>query len=453
MSKIQKLSGLEPSICFSEFDFYNNYQESFPCSDLGKLYSAIPFSCLCDSLGLKESGKGRSSYFSAQGKLALLFLKAYTQFSDSKLIEHLNSNIHYQIFCGVRINPLNPLTNFKIVSAIRCEVASLLEPDKLQEVLSSCWKPYMSDLHVHMTDATCYESYIRYPTDIKLLWEAISWLYPHMFLIYKALGMHKPRSKYEKQAQRYRSYSKKRKRGKGETKVLKRSLLHLLEKLITLTDEVLRSHSSGFNLSSRFYQRYAVIRKVNEQQHLLFEGKEVKDRIVSIDKSYIHPIVRGKEAKSVEFGAKVNAIQVDGINFIDHLSFSAFHEGIRLPDCVRTHQKLFKGKVSLLAADSIYATNANRRFCSREGIITSFVRKGRAGKDEVELKAIRSVLSKERSTRLEGSFGTEKQHYGLQKVKARTMATEILWIFFGIHTANAVRMAEKMQKWQEQNTA
>ena len=88
-----------------------------------------------------------------------------------------------------------------------------------------------------------------------------------------------------------------------------------------------------------------------------FEGTRVKDLIVSIDKPYIHPIVRGKETKSVEFGAKVNTIQVDGINFIEHLSFSAFHEGIRLPQCVAKQQKLFSRKVRLLAADSIYATN------------------------------------------------------------------------------------------------
>ena len=66
---------------------------------------------------------------------------------------------------------------------------------------------------------------------------------------------------------------------------------------------------------------------------------------------------------------------------------------------------------------------------------------------------MRSVLSKERATGLEGSFGTEKQHYSLQKVKARTEATEILWIFFGIHTANAVRMIDKMQKIEFKNTA
>lgn len=340
------------------------------------------------------------------------------------------------------------------MSAIRCEVAALLQIDTMQEVLSSYWKPYLSHLQVHMTDATCYESYIRYPTDMKLLWEAVSWLYANLCRIYKSAGLRKPRCKYDKQAKRYLGYSKKRKRRQTETRVLKRSLLHLLHKLIGLTDAVLGSgSSSGIKLSSRFLKRYSIICKVYDQQKLRFEGRKIKDRIVSIDKSYIHPIVRGKETKTVEFGAKVNMIQVDGINFIEHLSFSAFHEGIRLPYCIAKQQKLFRRKVSLLAADSLYATNANRKFCSQRGIVTGFVRKGRAGKEESQLKVMRSILSKERSTRLEGSFGTEKQHYGLLKVKARTKETEILWIFFGVHTANAVRVASKMQSCETRSTA
>lgn len=46
------------------------------------------------------------------------------------------------------------------------------------------------------------------------------------------------------------------------------------------------------------------------QEKDLFEGKKLGDSIVSIDRHYVRPIVRGKETKSVEFGAKVNNIQI-----------------------------------------------------------------------------------------------------------------------------------------------
>ena len=82
-------------------------------------------------------------------------------------------------------------------------------------------------------------------------------------------------------------------------------------------------------------------------------------------------------------------------------------------------------KVKAVAADSIYATNENRKYCTSHGISTSFLRKGKAARDEQQRKQLRSELSKERATRLEGSFGTQKQHYSLAKVKARNQKTEI----------------------------
>ena len=80
MRKIQKISDLDPTISFSEFDFYKSYETSFYDSELGGLYRAIPFASLANSLGLKESEQGRVSYFSPEGKLALMLLKSYTGF-------------------------------------------------------------------------------------------------------------------------------------------------------------------------------------------------------------------------------------------------------------------------------------------------------------------------------------------------------------------------------------
>lgn len=47
---------------------------------------------------------------------------------------------------------------------------------------------------------------------------------------------------------------------------------------------------------------------------------------------------------------------------------------------------------------------------------------------------------------MEGSFGTQKEHYDLRRVKARTKRTEILYIFFGIHTTNVVQLADRIEQ-------
>jgi len=61
-----------------------------------------------------------------------------------------------------------------------------------------------------------------------------------------------------------------------------------------------------------------------------------------------------------------------------------------------------------------------------------------------------AMITNERATLLEGSFGKEKEHYHLKKIKARTKETETLWIFFGIHTANALEIGRRMVKTLQQ---
>ena len=228
-----------------------------------------------------------------------------------------------------------------------------------------------------MTDATCYERHMRFPTDMKLLWESVGWLYRHICLHCRDLGIRRPRNKYADVAESYLSYCKKRKRKASRTRMLKRRMLRLLEKLISQRDGIHSRYGTLLRYTQDYRKRLSIIRKVLAQEKEMFEGRKVSDRIVSIDRHYIRPIVRGKETKPVEFGAKVNNIQIDGISFNEHLSFKAFNEGIRLRDCIRMQQQLINVRVRCVAADSIYANNANRRFCTKYGISTSFVRKGR----------------------------------------------------------------------------
>ena len=193
---------------------------------------------------------------------------------------------------------------------------------------------------------------------------------------------------------------------------------------------------------------------IYKQQHELLYGntQKVTGRIVSIHKPYVRPIVRGKETKPVEFGLKVHKVQVDGISFIEHMSYEAFNESTRLKQSVAFHQKHF-GKLSQLGADRIYATNKNRSYCTKMNIATSFTAKGNEGKLADQKQTMRSALSTIRATVLEGSFGNEKNHYLLNKVKAKTKPTEIAWIFFGMLTANASIISKRIEEKEKRQRA
>lgn len=444
MAKVHQISADSLRLNFhSPWEEFDAHYAAFLESDLGKIYRAIPWLELMKAFKLKQHRLGRKGSFGPQGKLALMFLKHYSCFSDEKLIEQLNANLHWQFFCGVMIKPQSPIRDASVVSKIRSQLSARLSRSihGIQKVLANYWKGHMSQTNVVLMDATCYESSVRYPTDQKLLWESVHWAYQELVGACKELGIRKPRTKYAKWALRYHSYSRKRKRRIKERRSLTRGLLRLLEKIL---NELEALHQNHWLPSPKHWKRRKVIDQVFVQQYLYFhEGRKPAGRIVSLAKPYLRPIVRGKEVKAVEFGAKVNKIQIDGINFIQRLDFNAFNEGTCLRNSIFMARRLL-GRVDVIGADAIYATNKNRRYCSSKKISTDFVRKGRAGKYEAERKMLAKNVKRERATRLEGSFGTEKNHYMLHRIGARTKENEILWIFMGIHTANALKIGRRM---------
>ncbi|HET7361600.1 MAG TPA: transposase [Salinimicrobium sp.] len=452
MSKVRRISNFQHTFTFSsQTEQFDIFYQRFLQSDLGKIYLAVPWDELVEAFGLKEPKKGPASLFSPKGKLALMFLKHYGSCSDKRLVQQLNGNLEWQFFCDLYLGK-ERLKNYKVVSEVRCELAKKLDIDQIQQVFYKHWSPHIEDKHSITTDATCYESHLRYPTNVKLLWECVDWLQGKMKTICKEKGEPLPRTKYLKWKKRYISYSKMRRKTKKKRKAITRSLLLLLDKINGELDRLEKDGMGHF--SANYHKRRAAAKKVFAQQHAYFHKEEKpKNRIVSIDRPYIRPIVRGKEVKPVEFGAKVNKFQIDGIGFVEHLSFEAFHEGNRLIDTIFKAQRLTHVKTKLVGADAIYATNKNRKFITSHDIQTDFKRKGKAGKHENQRKKLAGAITRERASRLEGSFGKDKEHYHLKRIKARTKATEKLWIFFGIHTGNALEIGRRMMAKRLQEAA
>ena len=423
--------------------------ERFLQTDLGELYQAIPFDELAKKIPAPKhslSSKGCKPWFTVQGGIALQILKHYHDISDELLIERINTDWSMQLFCGISLKPTERIKDTNIVSSWRGYLGAHLDVGGLQKKFVQHWKPYMTDTHIGSQDATCYESGIRYPTDIKLLWECCEKVYTIMQRERRMLRLRKSRCKFGKKKRLFLSYQKLRKKSRRKEKKLRKQLLKFLHRLMELYNGL--SHHYGIVLSKRKDHGLKTIAKVYEQQHLKAYGgrdEKIKDRIVSLYKPYVRPIVRGKEVKPVEFGAKVNKLQVDGISFIEHLNFNNFNETTRFRDGIYLQRKLF-GKCTHQSADAIYATNKNRTYASSQNIQTNFVPKGKQKQEHIEQAAqMRTLLNKQRSTVLEGSFGNEKNHYLLQKSRARTQNTDVCWIFFGMMTANISIIAQRMQ--------
>lgn len=447
---------------FTEFDFYESYRQTFEKTELGRMRKLLPLHQMAETFGLVNKSlrpkRGRKSYFTPEGKVALMFLKMHTQLSAPKLMEQLNGNVHYQIFCDIYINPERPLTNYKLIDDVVSELAGNLKIQELQNKLAEAWKPYMKDLDTMYTDATCYESEMRYPTDAKLLWEGIEKSYKIMCDVSKRAGIHRPKTKYLDVEKANMGYVKQRKHSKSQTRRLTRRLVNLLGKILKEIRRMEGEHSDSNLLTDKEKKVIDIITKAYRQQKNHFESNDpresIPNRIVSLAKPYVRPIVRGKEVKNVEFGAKCNNILVDGISFIEKLSFNAFNEGTRLQHCIKMHKRLFGVDVKKIGGDTSYAGTANRDFCKEKDIQTSFVKRGRPSQEKKEKDFVRQELARVRATAMEGSFGTQKEHYGMRRIKARKKEIEMLYIFFGIHAANVVHLAERLlEEGQERRKA
>lgn len=425
-------------------------------TDLGELYVAIPFEQLAATIPLPAHSKSRLGcrpWFDVKGGIALLLLKHYLQLSDELLIQRINTDWSMQLFCGILLRPDERIRDTNLPSWWRTYIGKHLNIDAMQTELAKHWKPFMKQTGVGMQDATCYESRISYPTDVKLTWNSCHEIYQMIQQLRKDCKLRKSRMNYQRQKENFQSFQKTRKKTRRKEKKLRKKLLKFLLKLLQHLEQLQQKHNLA--LSHKQQGKLKTVIKVYQQQHgkLYGTAKEIKDRVVSLSKPYIRPIVRGKETKSVEFGAKANILQVDGINFIEHFSYDAFNESTRLQSGIYLQRKLF-GKCTHQSADQIYATNANRRYCKKENIATNFIPKGKQKIQHIQQSAVlRKTLNIARGTILEGSFGNEKNHYFLQKIPARNQVTETCWIFFGIVTSNAVRIADRMLASKQQARA
>ena len=125
MAKIVNISEIHPTLGFTEFDILEKYRKSFNESELGKLHSVFPFEYgkSCRPVGPGAWDAGTDSVLPQRlphGPEGIhRILRQATGGTSER--EHTLPD-----FLWNYDSPSLPITNFKIVSAIRNEIASAL---------------------------------------------------------------------------------------------------------------------------------------------------------------------------------------------------------------------------------------------------------------------------------------------------------------------------------------
>ena len=294
-------------------------------------------------------------------------------------------------------------------------------------------------------DATVADQYIRYPTDVSLLNEArefcekiIDLLFADLKNAGKIQGK-KPRA-YRQNARRdYLAVAKKRKPGaKVIRKAVKQQLQYVrrdLKHIEALLEHY--PHGKALPIPNWLLRRYWVIPHLYDQQKQMYDRREKRcdDRIVSISQPWVRPIVRSKQNRSTEFGAKLNvSMNEDGIASVDHFDWNAFNESQDLIAQVEAYKASYGHYPEVVLADQIYGTRDNRAYLKSLGIRFGGRKLGRPRKETEanaeELKAEKKQRQEDHRQRIpiEGKFGQGKAGYRLNEVRAKRSDTSQAWV-------------------------
>ena len=272
-----------------------------------------------------------------------------------------------------------------------------------------------------IVDATCAPSEIRYPQDVSLLDEARENAEQIIDILHKQSTEKKPRT-YRKQAHKDSlKYMRSRKHTEKKTREAIRRQLGYLRRDLSIIENMLKS---GLKLSEKHQRRLITLQKVYEQQKYMFDNHThtVPDRIVSISQPFLRPIVRGKAAKPVEFGAKPDISVSDGWTRLEYWSFDAYNEATTLQEAIERYREREGHYPRRVLADKIYRNRDNLNYCKLHGIRLSGPALGRPKKDEFRDKR-QDYLDQNERIEVERRFSLAKRKCNLGKVKTKLEET------------------------------
>lgn len=288
-------------------------------------------------------------------------------------------------------------------------------------------------------DATCAPQNISFPQDVNLLNEARENLEEIVDDLCRRFDYYIPRM-YRRNARKdYLNLVKCKKRTSKKIRKAIRQQLQYIRRDRKYIDELLET---GCELTQKQAERLAVIDKVYEQQKYMYENKvhSVPDRIVSISQPYIRPIVRGKAAAPVEFGAKMDlSLDEKGMARIEKMSFDAYNESDVLIAAVERYFERTGHYPERILADKIYRNRNNLAYCREHRIRLSGPSLGRPKKNAVTDRKTEYEDNADRIA-VERAFALAKQKYGLGLITSRLDETTRSSIALSVIAMNVDRI-------------
>jgi len=291
-----------------------------------------------------------------------------------------------------------------------------------------------------LMDATACPQDIAYPTDLNLLSDAREKSEELIDYLQVSLTTLKPRTYRQTARKQYLQVAQKKKKTRQEIRKAVRQQLQYLRRNINSIYQQLNEYAR-IPLSRQDYKYLLVIQTLYDQQKYMYDHRvhSVADRIVSIHQPHVRPMVRGKTNAAVEFGAKIQVSLVEGVAFLDELSWDAFNEGTCLQSSVEKYKVRYGFYPAEVLADKIYCNRENRKWLKDRKIRLRAKPLGRPS----SARALSIPVRPGERNPIEGKFGQAKAAYGMNRIKARLSETSQSWIASIVLVLNLINLIGK----------
>ena len=419
----------------------------------------IPWDEICGTY-LKHVGISRTGRppLSPRVVIGSLIIKHMMNLDDREVVDQISENIYMQYFLGYHSFSIEPpfdpslFVEFRKklgadqINAINEKIISLKTHLETPKTESKSGNSDDADQNPDenqnrgrvIYDATACPQDIAYPTDLNLLSDAREKSEQLIDTLYDpAIHTKKPRTYRKVARKKYLHTAQKKNKSRKAIRSAVGSQLRFLNRNLKSINKLLNSFSSvSIPLEKRDFKYLLVINFLYQQQKEMYDEHKhtIEDRIVSIHQPHVRPIVRGKTTAKVEFGAKIHVSIIDGISFLDEISWDAFNEGSHMVEYVEKYKVRFGCYPREVLADKIYCTRLNRAWLKEKGIKLIAKLLGRPS-------AVPNHVSPGERNPIEGKFGQAKTAYGLDRIKARLRNTSESWIASIILVLNLVKLA------------
>jgi len=381
------------------------------------------------------------------GRLVLgaLMLRHIKDVSDEEIELQIQESPYLQAFCGLEDFQTGKLFDESSLSRLRKRMGAKFFKELEKKTYAVLIKKKIIRGKGLLVDATVFPESIRYPSDAGLLNQAREWLVKKIDQIGRKVGERK-RTYKRKARQEYLSFSKKRRKAKQAVEKIKKALLQYVRRNLHQIEELMMiAQARGEAIGLEVRKRLEIVRRVYEQQRKMYREKrrQAEDRIVSLHKPEVRPIIRGKAGKKVEFGPKVALSHVDGFVFPDHISHDNFNEALLITRQIKLFRNKFGKLPEWCLGDGIYGNMANRKYLKARGIRNAFIPLGKRSKKDASEGRWRKKMQRKRNE-IEGGIGHSKEHVMVHRIRYKLPEGSEIWLRLGLLGVNLITAGKRI---------